>query len=105
MVTGMSTGNGTGQAPARLSNDFYLRVYVSFEGLFQVPHELFEKIESWASTDARCAVTGIIHFSKLLNTGWWKRAGASLIVLPDGIVEHGATEFTNAERHAGVEFA
>lgn len=47
-----------GAQPATLTNDFYVRVYVSFEGLFQVPHELFERIEQWTSNKERCAVTG-----------------------------------------------
>ncbi len=75
------------QKPAVLSNDFYVRVYVSFDGLFQVPHEYFERIEEWTSNDKRCAVTGIIHFSKLLQTDWWKRKNASLILYPDAIVD------------------
>ena len=74
------------QQPAELTNDFYVRVYVSFEGLFQVPHELFEKIEEWSSTDERCSVVGILHFSRLLDTGWWKRKGASLILYPDAVI-------------------
>lgn len=75
------------QQPATLTNDFFVRVYVSFEGLFQVPHELFERIEEWTSNDKRCAVTGIIHFSKLQDEGWWKKRDASLILYPDAIVD------------------
>lgn len=76
------------QAPAQLSHDFFVRVYVSFDGLFQVPHELFDRIEEWTSSEKRCAVTGIIHFSKLLDSHWWKRPGTSLILHPDPIVAH-----------------
>ncbi len=76
-----------GPQDAQLTSDFYLRVYVSFEGLFQVPHELFERIEQWTSNKERCAVTGILHCSKLLDTGWWKRRNASLILYPDAIVD------------------
>lgn len=66
-----------------LTDDFFLRVYVSFEGLFQVPHERFERIEEWSSSEERCHVIGIIQFSKLKNSIWWKKKGTSLIVLPD----------------------
>lgn len=76
------------QAPAELSHDFYVRVYVSFDGLFQVPHELFDRIEEWSSNDKRCAVVGILHFSKLQDESWWKRPGTSLILYPDPIVAH-----------------
>ncbi len=76
------------QKPAQLSHDFFVRVYVSFDGLFQVPHELFDRIEEWTSNDKRCAVVGILHFSKLVNAEWWKRPGTSLILYPDPIVAH-----------------
>lgn len=69
-----------------LSNDFLLRVYVSFEGLFHVPHECFEKIEEWSSNEQRCHVTGIIRFSRLLENNWWRKPNTSLIVCPDAFV-------------------
>ncbi len=75
--------NNTGTT---LSNDFFLRVYVSFEGLFQVPHERFERIEEWSSNDTRCYVIGIISFSKLVESNWWRKQNASLIVCPDAFV-------------------
>jgi homoserine dehydrogenase len=69
-----------------LSNDFLLRVYISFEGLFQVPHERFERIEEWSSNDKRCYVIGVIRFSRLVNNDWWRKKNASLIVCPDAFV-------------------
>lgn len=69
-----------------ITNDFFLRVYVSFEGLFQVPHERFERIEEWSSSEKRCHVIGIIRFSKLRDGNWWKKKGTSLIVWPDTFV-------------------
>lgn len=75
------------QKPSEFSNDFYLKVYVSFDKLFHVPQEAFEEILEWSSTEKRCHVTGIIHSSKLLQNDWWKKQNASLIVLPDAIVE------------------
>lgn len=71
-----------------LSTDFYIRVYVSFEELFKVPQEEFERILSWSSSDDRCHVIGIIHFSKLLEGSWWRKAGTSLILLPDSVIEN-----------------
>lgn len=75
------------QAPASLAEDFLLRVYVSFEGLFHVPHERFEKIEEWSSNEKRCYVIGVIRFSRLRETGWWKKKNTSLILLPDAFVD------------------
>lgn len=74
------------QQPSVLTEDFYVRAYVSFDGLFQVPHEIFERIEEWTSNEHRCSVTGILHFSKLKNTAWWKRNNASLVLYPDAII-------------------
>lgn len=69
-----------------LSDDFLLRVYVSFDGLFQVPNERFERIEEWSSNDRRCYVIGVIRFSKLTESNWWKKKNTSLVVLPDAFV-------------------
>ncbi len=69
-----------------LTNDFFLRVYVSFEGLFQVPHERFERIEEWSSSEKKCHVIGVIKFSKLRDSQWWKKKGISVIVWPDAFV-------------------
>lgn len=71
---------------AELTDDFYLRVYVSFDGLFQVRHELFERIEEWTSNDKRCSIVGLIHFSRL-KSDWWKNNNTSLILYPDAILE------------------
>lgn len=74
------------QQPSQLTNDVCLRVYISFDALFQVPNEQFELIEEWSSTEKRCHVIGVVKFSKLLDTSWWRRKGASLILLPDAFV-------------------
>ncbi|WP_276132985.1 homoserine dehydrogenase [Polluticoccus soli] len=84
----------------KLTTDFYLRVYVSFEGLFHVPHERFERIEEWSSNDKRCSVVGIIHFSQLLDKGWWKKKNASLILLPDAFVDRLPEKVTKKEDEA-----
>lgn len=75
-------------APAELSHDFYLRVYVSFDKLYNVPHSLFEKIEEWSSNESRCSVTGILHFSKLAENDWWQQKNTSIVLLPDAFVEY-----------------
>lgn len=71
------------QTASELSNDFYLRVYVSFDALFQVPHEIFDRIDEWASNSERCAVVGVVHISKLVASNWWRDNNTSLIVLPE----------------------
>ena len=75
------------QAPGELSTDFYLRVYMSFEEGVAIPDHQFEQVEEWSSTGRRSTVTGILHFSKLLNTSWWQNEQTSLILYPDAILE------------------
>lgn len=78
-------------AVAALSNDFYLRVYVSFKRLHQVPHQIFARIDEWSSRKDGCAVSGLIHFSALAND-WWQNEFVSLVTYPDPIVEAGALQ-------------
>ncbi|GAA4456315.1 homoserine dehydrogenase [Rurimicrobium arvi] len=70
----------------RLSNDFYLHVYVSFRKLHQVPHHLFARIDEWSSNQHGCSVSGLIHFSRLEHD-WWKQDFVSLITYPDAVVD------------------
>ena len=72
---------------AKPAKDFLLRVYARFEGLFQVPNEQFERIEEWGSNGQRCYVLGVIRFSELQKSNWWKAQNVSLILLPDAISE------------------
>jgi homoserine dehydrogenase len=76
------------QQPSVLSNDFYLKVYVSFNGLLHVPHERFDQILEWSSNGSHCHITGIIHISKLIESNWWKKENVSVILYPDGIIEN-----------------
>lgn len=85
---------------AELTDDFYLRVYVSFDGLFQVPHALFERIEEWTSNEKRCAITGILHFSRLRDS-WWKNKHTSLILYADAIID--TADFDTAPAYQQLE--
>lgn len=80
------------QTPSELADDYYLKVYVSFDKLFHVPQEAFEEIIEWSSTEKRCHVVGVIHSSRLANNSWWKKQNASLIVLPDAFMEKANNE-------------
>lgn len=71
---------------AQLTNDFFVKVYVSFNRLLQVPHHLFEQVDEWTSNKNGCSVSGILHFSRLQET-WWQNDYTSLILYPDAIVE------------------
>src|SRR6185295_6637935 len=51
--------------PHELSNDFYLRVYISFDDLKYIPRERFEWIEEWYAQEARKYLVGVIAFKEL----------------------------------------
>ena len=70
-----------------LTQDFYVKVYVSFSDWNFIPKEDFESIEEWHSNDQRSDLTGIIHFEKLAQSDWWKTNEVSLILYPEDIVE------------------
>lgn len=74
--------------PSELSNDFYLKVYVSFDDVKKLRKEDFEWIEEWHSGQERSYLAGVIHFDKLAQHDWWKQHGVSLIVLPEAIIEN-----------------
>ncbi len=73
--------------PGELSEDFYLRVYLSFEDVTTVPKEKFETIEEWHAREDRKYLAGLIHIFHLKDSDWWKQNGLSLVLLPDAIVE------------------
>jgi homoserine dehydrogenase len=75
------------QAPSALSDDYYLKVCVSCKSLLQAPHERFDRILAWSSSEERCHITGIIHCSELVANNWWQQSGISLILFPDGILD------------------
>jgi homoserine dehydrogenase len=74
--------------PGELSNDFYVKVYVSFNKLNDVPKEEFEWIEEWHGGQDRSYLIGVIHFQKLADDKWWKQHGVSLILTPEPIIEN-----------------
>jgi len=75
------------QVPPLLTNDFYLKVYVSFNDINIIPKEEFEWIEEFYNSPEGCYLIGVIHFNNLEKNGWWKKQGISLIVLPEAIIE------------------
>lgn len=74
--------------PHQLADDYYLRVYISFDDLDLIPKEKFEWIEEWHAREERKYLIGVIHFKELENKTWWKANGNSLISLPEPIIEN-----------------
>lgn len=73
--------------PQQLSGDFYLRVYVSFDDLKNVPRERFEWIEEWYAQEERKYLVGVISFDELKKNNWWRENNTSLILAADPVIE------------------
>ena len=77
--------------PHQLSQDIYLRVYISFDDIALVPKEEFEWIEEWHANEDRKYLVGVIAFARLKNSNWWKENNNSLILTPDPVIEETET--------------
>lgn len=75
-------------APHQLNDDIYLKVYVSFNELADIPRDDFEWIEQWHAQEDRKYLSGVIALKKLKASNWWRENGTSLIVEPDPIIEN-----------------
>ncbi|MBS1631580.1 MAG: homoserine dehydrogenase [Bacteroidetes bacterium] len=73
--------------PHELSNDVYLRTYISFDDWSFVPRQDFEWIEEWHAGEGRKYLVGVIAFDKLQKNTWWKENNNSLILAADPIIE------------------
>ncbi len=74
--------------PHKLNDDIYLKVFVSFNDLADIPKDDFEWIEQWHAQEDRKYLSGVIHLEKLKKSNWWKENGTSLILEPDPIIEN-----------------
>ena len=73
--------------PNELTNDYYLKVYISFDDWDYIPKEKFEWIEEWHAESDRKYLVGVIHARQLKENNWWRENGASLILSPEPIIE------------------
>jgi homoserine dehydrogenase len=73
--------------PHEISNDVFLRVYVSFDDWQFIPREKFEWIEEWHAREDRKYLVGVIAFEELKNNSWWKENNTSLILTADPVIE------------------
>jgi homoserine dehydrogenase len=73
--------------PHQLSNDVYLRVYISFDKLDDIPHDRFEWIEEWYAHEERKYLVAVLPFTELKENTWWKENNTSLILAADPVIE------------------
>jgi homoserine dehydrogenase len=85
--------------PLQLATDYYLQVFISADDWTQLPKEELEWIAEWHSGQSRSYLKGLIHYSKLKESDWWKQPGISLILAPDAVIEPGELDkFRPAKR-------
>lgn len=73
--------------PSELTNDFYVRVYVSFDEWKYIPREKFERIEEWHAEADRKYLSGVLHIKELRENNWWKENNTSLILNTEPVIE------------------
>ena len=73
--------------PHELTNEFYVRVYLSFDDWKHIPRDRFEWIEEWHAESDRKYLVGFIHFREIKEGRWWKENNTSLVLTPEPIIE------------------
>lgn len=73
--------------PNELTNDFYVKVYVSFEDWVHIPREKFEWIDEWHAEAERKYLVGVLHVRELKENNWWKENRTSLVLATEPIIE------------------
>lgn len=70
-----------------LSDDYFLRVYLSLDNATPIPQDRFETLEEWHKDAERKYLIGLLPCRELRNGDWWREDNASLILMPDPVVE------------------
>ena len=73
--------------PLQLTEDFFVRTYVSFDDWKFIPRDKFEWIEEWHAETDRKYLIGVLHFRELSQNSWWKENNTSLVLTPEPIIE------------------
>jgi homoserine dehydrogenase len=73
--------------PNELTDDFYLRVFISFEDWKYIPREKLEWVEEWHAEEDRKYLVAVLPFTELRQHTWWKENNTSLILTPDPIID------------------
>lgn len=73
--------------PHELTDDFYVKAYISFDDWKYIPKEEFVWIEEWHAEEGRKYLIGVLPFSVLKKENWWKKNNTSLILTPEPIIE------------------
>ena len=74
--------------PHELTNEYYVKVYLSFDDWKYIPREKFEWIEEWHADAERKYLIGVLPVQELINNSWWKENQTSLILSADPIIDN-----------------
>jgi homoserine dehydrogenase len=74
-------------APLELTDEFFVKVYVSFDDWAFIPKEKFEWVEEWHAESERKYLIGVLSFKELREGSWWQENKTSLILTPEPIIE------------------
>jgi homoserine dehydrogenase len=70
-----------------LTNNYFLKLYASFNNWSEVDRWDFEQVIEFHSTEERQYIIGLIHADKLRSAKWFQDPSVSIILLPDAVVE------------------
>jgi len=73
--------------PLELTDDFFIRAYVSFDDWKYIPRDKFEWIEEWHAGTDRKYLIGVLPFREIRQSTWWKENNTSLVLTPEPIIE------------------
>ncbi len=74
--------------PHELSDNYYLKVFISYSNEKDINKNAFEWIEEWYQKQDRKYLVGVISVKELQGSLWWKQNGVSLIVSTEPIIEN-----------------
>lgn len=86
------------QTDTALTQDFYLKVFVSTDEISKLDKDAFEWIEEWHNELKFSWLTGVIHAEKLSGSNWWKQEGVSLVAYPGAVIEN--TDYRKISRRS-----
>lgn len=74
--------------PHELTNEYFVKVYLSFDDWKYIPREKFEWIEEWHADADRKYLIGVLPVQELIQNSWWKEHQTSLILTVDPIIDN-----------------
>lgn len=73
---------------SQLTEDLFLRVYISFDDIRFIAQDKFEWIEEWHAQENRKYLVGVIAYKELISSTWWKENNNSLVLASDAVIEN-----------------